>query len=98
MMKKCDNRLPSCLTPEERKAPDVCAYPKTHKDAPAPAFVRHTHTHTHKNTLNHAWIQSAKDATFTPHQVESRMKQRQQKKKGTRQDSVVSEIQSEDKS
>lgn len=48
MMKKCDNRLPSCLTPEERKAPDVCAYPKTHKDAPAPAFVRHTHTHTQK--------------------------------------------------
>lgn len=48
MMKKCDNRLPSCLTPEECKVPDVYVYPQTHLHTLALAL---SDTHIQSKTL-----------------------------------------------
>ena len=50
MMKTCDNRVPSCLLPDECKVPDVCAYPVTNKHNRVLAL---SNKHTLKDSESH---------------------------------------------
>lgn len=70
MMKKCDKRLPSCLPPEERKAPDVCEHQKAHKQS---SFTTNTHARTHTHSIKAKTLYCI-SGCFVWHQERQRIK------------------------